>query len=585
MKKISLFAAFITLVSLIPNMVVLADDIQDYYKTQYSDYYDAMYDAYDCGYICVYGENYGKTFKDPEISGDSYFAYEAVISLWQELSVSHDIPEVQNMINSICDNRNSSPHNCLVYNYDELEYAVNKKFNGSLEMWDLINTMPADYYLGANYAGYICFASFGRGQSDPGSYIVVDELNELTNKTAYCAWHIENDLTDVGYPSHEIYAVLERDSVNGKEFVTYKYLGVEPPANGGYDAAYDHNIKPETNEYADNDNYQLLPQDSFDQGIEPFVYRKNFSKLQFCMESDGKKTYHDLLKTDFLKTMDNLLLIFNIGRIEAGSAEHQRIVDQYGLLTPEVELHAIDIYKKDEINGLFNAYFGTNIDLMSLPDLYDGGYYCRTKVCGDYFVYYEDNNGYINFDTVDAKWCEGYRIGSADCWKWQFNDTISGTLSDYIYTVTVPQSLYGYEFPAIKYISFTPPPEELFESYANGDNSEKIVVIINGNEINFDQPPIMVNDRVLVPARAIFEALGMTVYWDDAAQTATAVKDGITITITIGDYAVYRNGERIDIDVPAMLISDRTLVPARAVSEGAGAVVDWQDATNTVIIN
>ena len=304
--------------------------------------------------------------------------------------------------------------------------------------------------------------------------------------------------------------------------------------------------------------------------------------LQYCIDTEKGKTYHDLLKTDFLKTMDDLLLIFDIGRIEAGSTKHKEIVDKFGLLTSGVELHAIDIYKKDEINGLFNAYFGTNVDLLSLPDIYDGGYYCRTAICGDYFIYYENNNGYINYDT-DAQWGCGYRYGAADYWKWQMKDLVYGTLSDYIYTITVTENMYGYEFPAIKYISFLPPSNELFESYG-ADNADKIRVMLNDNELYFDQPPIIYNDRTLVPLRAIFEALGAEVTWDGETQTVTAVRGKTTIKLTIDKDKIYINNSAKDIDVPAKLIDDTTYIPLRVIAEAFNCDVKWNDETKTATI-
>ena len=55
----------------------------------------------------------------------------------------------------------------------------------------------------------------------------------------------------------------------------------------------------------------------------------------------------------------------------------------------------------------------------------------------------------------------------------------------------------------------------------------------------------------------------------------TALADDITVEV---------NGTKIISDVPAMVINDRTVVPVRAVSECAGCTVDWDGASNTVII-
>ena len=54
--------------------------------------------------------------------------------------------------------------------------------------------------------------------------------------------------------------------------------------------------------------------------------------------------------------------------------------------------------------------------------------------------------------------------------------------------------------------------------------NEKIKVIIDIKNVKFDVPPTIVNGRTLVPLRAIFEALGATVEWDDATQTVTSEK-------------------------------------------------------------
>lgn len=113
---------------------------------------------------------------------------------------------------------------------------------------------------------------------------------------------------------------------------------------------------------------------------------------------------------------------------------------------------------------------------------------------------------------------------------------------------------------------------------------EEIKVVLNGSELQFDQPPIMRNDRVLVPIRAIFEALGYDVIWHDVTQTATSSNGSNTIIIQINNPNILYDQGTYVCDVSPMLVSDRTLVPVRAVSECAGCTVDWDGASNTVII-
>ncbi len=113
---------------------------------------------------------------------------------------------------------------------------------------------------------------------------------------------------------------------------------------------------------------------------------------------------------------------------------------------------------------------------------------------------------------------------------------------------------------------------------------KEISVTINGAPVSFDQPPMIQNDRTLVPLRAIFEALGGTVGWDDATQTVTSTKGDITVRLTIGSNLLYVNGSKVTLDVPAQLVNGRTLVPARAVAEAFRCHVDWDDVNQVVLI-
>ncbi len=113
---------------------------------------------------------------------------------------------------------------------------------------------------------------------------------------------------------------------------------------------------------------------------------------------------------------------------------------------------------------------------------------------------------------------------------------------------------------------------------------EEISVYIDGQKIDFDQPPVMVNDRVLVPMRAITEALGATVEWDESLQCASAMKPGVFVAFIIDSPTMYRNLVNIPIDVPAQLINDRTMLPLRALAEPFGLIVEWEETTQCVIM-
>ncbi len=113
---------------------------------------------------------------------------------------------------------------------------------------------------------------------------------------------------------------------------------------------------------------------------------------------------------------------------------------------------------------------------------------------------------------------------------------------------------------------------------------ENITVTLNGQILSFDVPPQIINDRTMVPLRAIFEALGASVDWDEGTKTVTSSKDGTTITLTIDSNTMYVNGNAVALDSPACIIDGRTLVPVRAISEAYNTNVDWNGDTRTVTI-
>ena len=53
---------------------------------------------------------------------------------------------------------------------------------------------------------------------------------------------------------------------------------------------------------------------------------------------------------------------------------------------------------------------------------------------------------------------------------------------------------------------------------------EEIRVVLDGQELYFDVPPQLINNRTMVPMRKIFEAMGASVEWEGTTQTIHAKK-------------------------------------------------------------
>ncbi|MBR3942298.1 MAG: copper amine oxidase N-terminal domain-containing protein, partial [Clostridia bacterium] len=113
---------------------------------------------------------------------------------------------------------------------------------------------------------------------------------------------------------------------------------------------------------------------------------------------------------------------------------------------------------------------------------------------------------------------------------------------------------------------------------------QPISVYVNGEKLEFDVAPVLLNDRTMVPMRKIFETLGATVSWNGDTETASGVRNGIRVSVSIDNPKAFIDGKATSIDQPPVLLDGRTLVPLRFIAEAYGAQVEWVDATQTVNI-
>ena len=106
----------------------------------------------------------------------------------------------------------------------------------------------------------------------------------------------------------------------------------------------------------------------------------------------------------------------------------------------------------------------------------------------------------------------------------------------------------------------------------------------NGVASQMDVAPVIVNDRTMVPVRFIAEALGGTVDWNGDTQTAYITYNGSLVEVPIQSATIHVNGEAVTIDTPSQIINDRTMIPLRAVAEGLGLDVSYDNNTRTITL-
>lgn len=115
--------------------------------------------------------------------------------------------------------------------------------------------------------------------------------------------------------------------------------------------------------------------------------------------------------------------------------------------------------------------------------------------------------------------------------------------------------------------------------------AQPVTTYVDGRPLIFtDLQPFIQEERTLIPMRGFLEALGATVAWDEPTQTAIATLGTTEVRATIGSQTATINGQPAALDVPAQIISDRTVIPLRFFAESLGLTVGWDQDLSAVTV-
>lgn len=113
--------------------------------------------------------------------------------------------------------------------------------------------------------------------------------------------------------------------------------------------------------------------------------------------------------------------------------------------------------------------------------------------------------------------------------------------------------------------------------------------VVDGKVVRIDPDstavkPYAHDNRTFVPVRFLSEQMGATVGWDQATKTVTISRAGRTVKMVLGQTTYWVDGVVKTMDAPAEVVSQRTMVPIRFVSEALGLSVGWDQANKLVLV-
>jgi outer membrane protein assembly factor BamB len=506
----------------------------------------------------------------------------------------------------------SSDGTIYVGSHDHYIYALNP--DGTLK-WRYqtgvdINSSPAIGSDGTIYVG--SHDHYIAGQNDRYLYALNPDGNLKwkfrTDERVFSSPAVGSDGTIyVGSQGHYLYAINPNGSLKWK----YKAVDlIEPsPAIGsdgtiyfGSHDEYVYALKPDGTlkwRYKTGDNVVSSPAISSDGTI----YVGSDDHYLYALNSDGTLKWK--YKTD--DTIKSSPAIGSDGTIYVGSNDHYLYAIGPLTYTITVNKTGLGIVEKNPDKPLYNS--GESVTLTATPSI--GYHFVDWK--GDVTQGHETDNpltvtmdvyktitatfeintytitssagsggsispaGVITVNSGDSKTFNinpnsGYKISNV-----QIDDVSRGSISTYTFTNITADHTISATFE--KQITQTIIILQIGKSNFS----------VNGVSNTLDSPPIIKNSRTLLPIRAVVEALGGSVGWDATERKVTVSLGSKTIELWIGKSTAKVNGADIPIDaanpkVVPEIISSRTMLPLRFITENLGCDVQWDGTTKIITI-
>ena len=114
--------------------------------------------------------------------------------------------------------------------------------------------------------------------------------------------------------------------------------------------------------------------------------------------------------------------------------------------------------------------------------------------------------------------------------------------------------------------------------------SPQVKITVDDQTIALDTVPVFRGNSILIPARQIVESMGGDVYWNQIERAVTIKKGDTTIILILNNKIAQVNGQEIEMPQPPVLVNNKLMVPLRFVTEGLKAKVEWDAKTSTVKI-
>lgn len=115
--------------------------------------------------------------------------------------------------------------------------------------------------------------------------------------------------------------------------------------------------------------------------------------------------------------------------------------------------------------------------------------------------------------------------------------------------------------------------------------ADRIRIQVNGSELADDRmAPVIVNNSVYVPLRAVFEALGATIEWNSQERKVTGVYRDSSFILLLDSNRMIVDGHETILEPGVILERQRTLIPLRAAGKALGSRVYWDQVGKTVRI-